>query len=293
MRNRSVLHRQVVKRPRRRLTPAVLGFARWVTAGCLKIGFIIVVFALVGAAFVFLYQALARSAYFRLEQVEVRGVDEAVKTELIAAGGLNSAVSLLALNLGEVKGQMEQHPRVRKVSLRRRFPHTLLVEAEQERPVALLLRDRLYYVNRWGEVYKPVEEPERPDLPIVTGVSEEGVPGPRRLRPAVALLEALEEESDLWTRERLSEIHVEGDGTASLYFDHLAAAVRMPLGAPQDRRQSEAGSEDGDKDGREMRQRLHRLERVFRHLAQSGRAGRVRMIDLSCGHEAVVSFSSG
>ncbi len=288
-----MLHRQAVKRPRRRLAPVAAGFVRWVAAGCLKIGLIIAVFVLVGAGFVLLYQSLARSALFRLEQVEVRGVDDAVKEELIAAGGLNSEVSLLALNLGELKHQMEQHPLVRRVSLRRRFPHTLVVEAERERPVALLLSDRLYYVNSWGEVYKPVEDPERPDLPIVTGVIGDGVPSARRLVPAVTLLQALKREADLWARNRLSEIHVEGDGTVSLYFDHLAAAIRMSLGRSQGKESAGGRTDSGRKDGRDLRQRFHRLERVVRHLAQSGRADRVRMIDLSNGEEAVVSFGSG
>jgi cell division septal protein FtsQ len=188
-------------------------------------------------------------------------------------GGLNSDLSLLDLNLNELKQKMEKHPWVRSVKLERRFPHTLTVQAEKEAPSALVLMDRFYYMNRYGEVFKEVSELEDMDFPVVTGVSKQGTGASRQLDRAVRIMRILESEAGLWSVNELSEIHVKKDGGASLYFNHLAAEIKLICD--------------------DLTVKMAGLRKVAEHLTRTGRIHQVTAIDLSHVDGALVSFKEG
>jgi cell division septal protein FtsQ len=252
-------------------------------SGFLKVFFMFAVIAGISLSFLFFYSYLLTSPYMKLELVEVDGVDETIRKELIQMCGLNSDLTLVALNLNKLKQKMEKHPWVRSVKLERRFPHTLIVQAEKEHPRALAVMDKIYYLNQWGEIFKEVDEWDEMDFPAVTGVSEPGAEGAEQLARAADIMRLLESEEGLWSLSELSEIHVEKDGGISLYFSHLAAEIKLardlsPLA------DTHLGPE-GD-----LMNKIDGLKKVAEHLSRTGRIHQVSGIDLSHVDGAVVSF---
>jgi cell division protein FtsQ len=245
-------------------------------------------------AFILLYQYLLNSPYMQLERVLVRGVEGGIRQALVEASGLNRGPGLLGLNLHALKQKMEAHPWVDEVQLERRFPHTLVVRAKQEIPVALVLTDNLYYINRRGEIIQKAAEWKCLDLPVITGISDRRQTNGGDLSAVARVLQALERESGMWSLSELSEIHLQRPGMLSLYFGHLAAEIRLPSGlVMQPLERSGEGEGASRRDGAELAGSMRKLRKVAHHLTETGRMHQVRAIDLNYDEGVVVSFGKG
>lgn len=231
------------------------------------------VVSLVTLTFLTIYNYLIKSPYLRLQRLEIQGVDDETRSQLLERSGLDDCPSLLAINLNVLKKKMEEHPWARSVQLERRFPHTLIARVEKERPVALVSMGKLYYMNRWGEAFKEVGGSERIDLPLITGISEDGPEVQEKLKRVAYIIKALESERGHWSLSYLSEVNVKEDGLISLYFANLKAEIKLiwcDLGI-----------------------KIDELKRVTRHLRKTGQIHQVANIDLTYMDGAVISFKRG
>ncbi len=261
-----------VKQKKRGNTFAVLGTIHRVGTGFLRIFLLFAVVTLISVGFVSLYHYLIASPYMKLEQVKVEGVDEKVRRELIQICGLHSDLSLLALNLNALQEKMKKHPWVRSINLERLFPNTLIVKAEKETAWALVVMDKIYYMNPWGEVFKEVEDSETMDLPVITGVSKQGSEIRKQLEKVTHLMKLLESEQGMWSLNELSEIHMNEYGGMSIYFNRISAEIKLAC--------------------EDLTEKIEGLKKVTKHLAQTGRINQVIGIDLNQVDGAVVSFKS-
>jgi cell division protein FtsQ len=243
------------------------------TSGFLKMALFMMVMGGVSICFLSLYHYLLTSPYMRLEQVEMTGADPEMKVELIRMGGLDSGKGLLSLHLYELKRKMETHPWVRSVELERRFPHTLVVRVEKQVPAALAHMDGFYYVNPWGEIFKPVSESEDMDFPVITGLSKDTPRAGEALKRAVHVIDVLSSQEGPWSVSGLSEIHLGKDRAISLYFNHMKAEITFMWN--------------------ELADKMDELRQVAEHLDQSGKADLVTRINLNYVDGAVVTFENG
>ena len=274
MKRQSVLTKQSVKKQKKRDFFAVFRVIPLIGSGLLKVLFVVAGIAVISLSFVFLYYYLLSSPYMKLKQVDMEGVDRKIRHELIQACGLNADLSLLELNLNELRQKMETHPWVRSAKLIRRFPHTLIVQAEKESPSALVLLEKVCYMNRWGEVFKEVYEWEDMDFPIITGVSGKNSEArEEQLERAALVLKILEPENGLWSLNELSEIHVDREGRMSIYFNHLNAEIKLMLC--------------------DLQSKMDGLKKVTEHLRRTGRIHQVTGINLNHVDGALVSFKKG
>ncbi len=269
----SILMKQVVRRKKgHRLTAVWTVFARIgvlsIRCSCVLIG--IVVLSLL---FVAVYEYLLTSPYVKLKQIIVTGVREEVKQEIITLARPDTNASLLAINLRKLKSEIERHPWIRTATLEKRFPHTLVIEAEQEQPQAVVALDRLYFMNRWGTLFKEVGPNEALDYPVVTFDRTSGPLADHHLELAAHVIDALASDKGPWTLQDLSEVHLKGDGRVSLYFQSLPAVIH-------------ASSED-------LADKMAGLRTVLEDLRCRDRIHLVRTIDLNVRDGAVVSFHNG
>lgn len=231
------------------------------------------VFSAISLGLVFAYQYFLASPYLKLKHVEMIGVDEEFKVELMRDTGLNQELSLLALNLNELRRKMEGHPWIRAARLERRFPDTLVVEVERETPRALVLTDKVYYMNPWGELFIEVTDSDKKDVPVITGVSGEATAAEDQLARVAKIMKDLESEQGQWSIQELSEVHVREDGGVSLYFSHVPAEINLIW--------DDLGS------------KMELLKKAVAHLTQTGRIHEVSSIDLNYLEGVVVSFKTG
>jgi cell division protein FtsQ len=274
MKRKSILKRQAVRRKRKKRDFSRIWKIMSLSGSCffkfLCLGTVLVSISLL---FLYVYQYLLTCPNLKLEDVVVTGVEGEIMQELLQMSGLSPGSSLLAISLKEVKRKIEKHPWVRFVELEKRFPHTLVVRVKEEAPSAIVLMDRLYYMDDSGRVFKKVDQADDVDYPVITGVSLKSGDKEQRLKLAALVLASLELEKGQWSLEDLSEIHVERDGIVSLYFRSFEAVIRL--------RAAELG------------EKMDELKKIVEHLDRSGRIHMVRGINLNYRDGAAISFKKG
>jgi cell division protein FtsQ len=273
VKRKPLLARQEIRKQKTgRLSKAWRG-VRVCSAFSLRLTFVAVILALISLTFISLYGYLLTSPYIRLEQVEVLGVDEGLKTELLEMAQLNFEHSLLAVDLNAVKDRLEKHPWVRSVDVEKSFPHSLIIRAEKQEPLALALDGRLYYMNPLGDLFKEVLPDERVDYPVITGLSEHRREREEQIRAAISVLRVFESEGPPWDLDNLCEVHVKEDGTLHIYVSFMQGQIRLKAG--------------------ELGAKLKELKKLVEHLASTGRIHLVKAIHLDYGEGAAVSFEKG
>ena len=270
MKRKPILAGQDIRKKKAGRLAGALGGLRVLGAFMLRLAFVAVVLAGISAAFLFGYGYLLTSSYIRLETVEVLGVEENIKAELLEMAELNFEQSLLAVNLNEVKERIEKHPWVKSVDVEKRFPHSLIIRTERQEVLALALEGGLHYMNRRGELFKKVEPGEGIDYPVVTGLSDKEGEREAQIGAAIEVLRLLEVQAPPWDLDHLSEAHVTMDGMLHLYVSFMPGLIRLRAG--------------------ELTVKLEELKKVVEHLASTGRIHMVKAIHLDYGEGAAVAF---
>lgn len=274
MRKRSVLASQSIKKRRKKGSLfIVFGVIARIFCGFAKVSCLIFALAVISLSFISLYHYLLNSPYLKLREVKITGADGKIRNDLIQRGGLNAELSLVSLNLKKLKQQMEEHPFVRSVKLERRFPHSLIILVEKHIPSALVVTNKIYYMNQYGEIFREVDGSEEVDLPIITCASRDILENGEQLHRAARVIKILEDENGLWSLKELSEIHLKKTEGMSIYFSHLAAEIKVTVDTLADK--------------------LEGLNKVAEHLSKTGRIHQVDRIDLNHIDGAVVSFRKG
>lgn len=91
---------------------------------------------------------------FALRKVEHALEKEISTKELMLAGGFRAGDNLMLLSLTEVAERLRKHPQIKWVRLRRKMPHTLVVELKTQKPAAIVMFDRPYLMSASGIPYR-------------------------------------------------------------------------------------------------------------------------------------------
>lgn len=168
------------------------------------------------------FDNLRRHPYFRVAQVEIRGVGNLVSVaEVRRWAGVDVGDSLWDADPGRIRDRLESHPMLRSALVRRRFPDRLEIRVRERQPAAITVGDGLYYIDRTGERFGPLAASHGRDFPVFTGVPDKG-DGRRRwaLRRALHMLRR-----DGGDGLEISEIHL--DPVEGLVL--LPSSPRVPL----------------------------------------------------------------
>ncbi len=271
MKKRSILSGQTVQK--RRHPRNYSGISRMFKSLSLlsfKIICLLTVVASISFLFIYLYQYLISSPYVKLKEVRIIGVDDKIKHELIEISGLNSEKSLLTLDLKATKKKMESLPWVRKVELEKSFPNLLLVRVEKEIPFAIVVLDKLYYIDRRGVPFKELEYNDNKDFPIITGIPFRSAARNHYMKLAAGIISSFESDKGAWSMDDLSELHFEKDESVSLYSTSTPLVLKMGYN--------------------KLAVKKKELKRILSHLKETGRIDMVKTIDLNYSDGAVVSF---
>jgi cell division septal protein FtsQ len=133
----------------------------------------IIVFSLVAVIGYELYGVVIHTTFLRLDRIEVNALKRLHREDIIALAGVKVGDDMMAMKIKRVGEQLMKNPWVEKVKVRRYFPHTLAIEITEREPVAIVNMGYLYYLDKKGEVFKPLTEGDRLDYPVLTGISEE------------------------------------------------------------------------------------------------------------------------
>jgi cell division septal protein FtsQ len=181
------------------------------------------------------YQYFQRTASLNVGEIKIMGCLNAKETELLNLARINFKDSLMNLDLKELSRRISQHPWVDKAKVRRDWSRmALIIEVQERVPLALILFDDLYFVDRHGEVFKKVGPKDRIDLPVFTGlryseVKERDKGAMSLILQGVELLELLGERKVLTLRQ-VSEIHLSKKDGLTLFTTDRGMPIRVGIG---------------------------------------------------------------
>lgn len=111
--------------------------------------------------------ALARLAFFRVRQVEVRGARYASPDEIVSRLGVDSTASVWD-DAGPLESRVRRLPAVRDVRIERKLPGTLVVEVTENPPVAYVQSGgQLAAVDARGNTLRLDPTMVNVDLPVL------------------------------------------------------------------------------------------------------------------------------
>jgi len=178
-----------------------------------------------------LYGVVVRTTFLRLDRIEVNPLKRLKRDDVVALAGVKPGDDMFALRLDRVGEQLMKSPWVEKVKVKRYFPHTLAIEIAERDPVAIINMGYLYYVDKKGEVFKPLNDGDSLDYPVLTGIYEEDMvkdPGSSReaLNRALGLMEMLRSGSGPALAE-ISEIHFDKGYGFTLFTMNGGVPVKL------------------------------------------------------------------
>jgi len=267
----SVLDKQSVKRHKRKGSLPPKRFFGQLGFGLIKIFLFFLGLGAISFAFITGYQFLSSSSYFQLNNIVVAGVSDDFREELIKMSGIKEKGNLLSIESSTIRKNIERHPWIKSVCLKKEFPHTLYIKAENEEAVAIVILETMSFMNKEGIIFKDVESNDCIDFPVVTGLSHDDAKNGTKLKRVASLLNAIHLCASPVLIKNLSEIHVEEDGAFIVYFKKLPFKVLF-------------GRDDFER-------KIGSLIDIISHLRTTYRLDQARSIDLDYSDRAVVAFT--
>jgi len=272
MKRTSVLNKQSIKRDKGRdffllkKTLGQLGF------GMIKVFLFIFILGILSLAFIYGYRFLSVSDYLRLDNIVIAGIKEDLRKELIDISGIKEKESYLSIDTSRLKKNIERHPWIKSVTLKKKFPRTLYINAEREEVSAIvILGGRSYFMDKEGFIFKEVERSDCIDSPAVTGLSMDKIKNGKFLKIAASLLNIIRIEDRLLSLRELSEIHIDNYGAITVYFNKLPLKIFVGKEA--------------------FKRKINLLEHIMKNLEDNHQLYRITSIDLDYSDRAVVAFN--
>jgi cell division protein FtsQ len=132
------------------------------------------------------HHALARLVGLGLERVTISGIAQMRESEVLAAAGLSSKISLPFLSVNDVRERLEHVPMIKSAAVRKLYPNELVVTLTEREPHAIWQHDgELYIVAADGMVIDLMQDARYADLPLVVGEQANA-----RTKEYLALLDA-------------------------------------------------------------------------------------------------------
>ena len=178
-----------------------------------------------------LYGVVVHTTFLRLDRIEINPLQRLKREDVIAMAGVKPGDDMLSMNLGRVGEQLMKNPWAEKVKVRRYFPYTLSIEFTEREPVAIVNMGYLYYLDKKGEVFKPLNGGDSLDYPVLTGISEEDMwkdPNGARdaLQGALGLMGMLKGRAGLSLAD-ISEIHYDKGYGFTLFTMNGGVPVKL------------------------------------------------------------------
>ncbi len=138
---------------------------------------------------------------FHIKEILVTGNYHLDEKDIISSADIKQGAPLMKVRFDEVGQKLRENAWIKKVSLRKQFPGTLLIDIEEAVPKALLnLRKRMYLLDSKGEILERIEGETTPFLPVVKGINPKNKKG---ISEALKLVHALHEKNNLANRESI------------------------------------------------------------------------------------------
>lgn len=194
------------------------------------------------------WNAVLRSPYFVIRQIEAEGSTHLTRDEVIQRAGLEAPVNVFRYEVAAAEEGLLAHPWVATVDIEKALPGQVTIRYEERKPEGVVVLGALYLVDGTGEPFAQPTPAEAAGLPLITGLDRaayEADPAHthERIRDALAVAR-LYQASPLARRRPLSDVHL-GQGNRT---ELVVGRTRVVVGRER------------------FKQKLETLERIFAQL---------------------------
>lgn len=178
-----------------------------------------------------LYHRVARIVLFKLDTIEVTRNQRIDRRDIIALANVKVGDDLIRLNLRKIGECIEKEPWVESVRIKRYFPHTLAIQVCEREPAAIVNIGHLAYLDAKGNVFKPLNEGDSLNYPVITGIADEDftrdVSGTKRaLAEALKLVDLLRQ-GKTFRLDDISELHYDKGFGFTLFTTEGGIPIRL------------------------------------------------------------------
>jgi cell division protein FtsQ len=174
----------------------------------------------VTAALLIGYDLILYSQDLRVRETVVKGCQELTEKEVLTMASVRPSANMLTINRDAIDRRIRTNPWVQDVYVGREFPSRLVIVVRERKAVALLEKDKGFYlVDGEGTPFKKLETGEDSDLPILTGCVRAGILDETLVMKSLALLNDLATIQDGPEIGKVSEIHGNETFGLSLFAD--------------------------------------------------------------------------
>jgi cell division septal protein FtsQ len=172
----------------------------------------IVVISLIFVVCYEVYGFVCKTTFLRLERIEVTGISKLTQEEIMSAASVRMGDDLLGIKLTRMGEQLTKNPWIASVKIRRHLPHSLSIDLVEREPVGIVSMGYLYYLDKSGEIFKPLQEGDSLDYPVITGLVEDDLlrdpaGAKETINGMLALLEQLKNQGNGISLADISELH--------------------------------------------------------------------------------------
>lgn len=217
------------------------------------------------------YREITTTERLAIETIEVTGANRVSEDDVYDLAGIEEGDNIFSFRAGDVAERIERNPWIKEAYISRSLPSTVAIEVTEREPLVLIKLDSLYVMDTSGVVFKKYSVEDGLDLPVVTGLTMDG------LKETTGELEAglLELIRMLRGREgfslaKVSEIHADRVFGLSVYT--LDEGVKLDVGF------------------KGFGPKLASFEKIL--MARGGSLSGIEAMDLTNHREVVVRFSA-
>ena len=174
------------------------------------------------------------SPRFAVNEIVVSGGRFRSADQISETAGVRRGANVFGLDLEASRQHLLQDPWIHEAELGRRLPGTISIQVKEREAAAIASLEGSYLVARDGEIFKRLELGDPVDLPVVTGLTSDGVAEDREgvkrsLRRAIDLADDYEH-GPMGAKAPLQELHLGGDGAITLTVGKNG--LQIALGEP-------------------------------------------------------------
>ncbi len=220
--------------------------------GVFKATKLVLIIAVLAFIWRLVYGYMMETPLLALREVTIEGCQKTSEKDILSMTQLDRRRNILSIDLAELRNKVEANPWIEQAEIRRVFPDRISMKIIERKPAAIILLDRLYYIDGQGVIFAGVPKDRQIDHPILTGLD----PDDFKVHPdqswglvskALWLVKLIEAGEFLSQRD-ISEIHMDKALGMNLYSNDGAIEIKLGLD--------------------HYEAKLRRLERVWRHLRE-------------------------
>jgi cell division protein FtsQ len=242
----------------------------------IRIMFGLTVVAAMSFLFIFGYDLLTQSNYFKASQLTVFGHELLSEQDVLDQAGLSAGINIFSVNLITTRKLLLAHPWIAEAEVSRDIPSGISLRVREQEPLAIIDIKRKFLLNTQGEIFKEWNPADPVNLPMVSGLefSDLNVGGTPYSQPFNAVMSVLklgQKQGSVLANQQIRNIEIDKDIGLTIHVNNSLGTIKL-------------GYDD-------YPSKYKRLQEILYYIENGNRFEKVKSIDLNNPDRIVVNIN--